>query len=33
MVYGLMRRQAGAEQFPIVMGDTYRHGGVSKSPL
>ncbi len=21
-----------AEQFPIVMGDTYRHGGVSKAP-
>ena len=21
-----------ADQFPIVMGDTYRHGGVSEAP-
>ena len=32
MEHGLMRRQAWVDRFPIVMGDTYRHGGVSKVP-
>ena len=33
MVLGLMKHPNWADHFPITIGDTYRHGGVSQEPL
>ena len=33
MVLGLMKPLIGQIVFPITIGDTYRHGGVSQEPV